>query len=108
MCLNATLNDWIRLYLPPNSELIEIQGLEDQEEVYEEEGYTVVDGFFKLEPLGLARIRFTYKVPYQDQENYNLRLWKQGGIDPVPVLIDVTGGEEELLMDQDLSYSTVF
>lgn len=108
LCLNATLNDWIRLYLPPNSELIEIQGLEEQEEVYEEEGYTVVDGFFKLEPLGLARIRFTYKVPYQDQENYNLRLWKQGGVDPVPVLIEVTGGEEELLMDQDLNYSTVF
>lgn len=108
LCLNATLNDWIRLYLPPNSELIEIQGLEDQEEVYEEEGYTVIDGFFKLEPLGLAKIRLSYKVPYQDQENYNLRLWKQGGIDPVPVLIDVTGGEEELLMDQDLNYSTVF
>jgi len=68
----------------------------------------VVDGFFKLEPLGLARIRMTYRVPYQDQENYNLRLWKQGGIDPVPVLIEVTGGEAALLMDQDLEYSTIF
>lgn len=108
LCLNATLNDWLRLYLPPGSELIEIQGLEEKEQIYDEEGYTVIDGFFKLEPLGLARIRLTYQVPYQDQENYNLRLWKQGGIDPVPVLIEVTGGEEELLMDQDLSYSTVF
>lgn len=108
LCLNATLNDWIRLYLPPDSELIEIQGLEEEAEVYEEEGYQVVDGFFKLEPLGLARIRMTYRVPYQDQENYNLRLWKQGGIDPVPVLIEVTGGEAALLMDQDLEYSTIF
>ncbi len=108
LCLNATLNDWIRLYLPPNSELIEIQGLEEAAEVYEEESFTVVDGFFKLEPLGLARIRMNYRVPYQDQENYNLRLWKQGGIDPVPVLIEVTGGEEELLMNQDLEYSTIF
>lgn len=108
LCLNATLNDWIRLYLPPNAELIEIQGLEEEAEVYEEEGLTVIDGFFKLEPLGLARIRMTYRVPYQDQENYNLRLWKQGGIDPVPVIIEVTGGEEELLMNQDLDYSTIF
>jgi hypothetical protein len=108
LCLNATLNDWIRIYLPPGAELIEIQGLEEEAEVYEEEGYTVVDGFFKLEPLGLARIRMTYRVPYQDQENYNLRLWKQGGINPVPVLIEVTGGEEELLMNRDLDYSTIF
>ena len=108
LCLNATLNDWIRIYLPQGSELLEIQGLEDEASVYEEEGYTVVDGFFKLEPLGLARIRMNYRVPYQDQENYNLRLWKQAGINPVPVLIDVTGGQEELLMDQDLEYSTIF
>jgi hypothetical protein len=94
--------------LPQGSELLEIQGLEDEASVYEEEGYTVVDGFFKLEPLGLARIRMNYRVPYQDQENYNLRLWKQAGINPVPVLIDVTGGQEELLMDQDLEYSTIF
>jgi hypothetical protein len=108
LCLNATLNDWLRIYLPEGSELIEIQGLEDEADVYTEEGFTVIDGFFKLEPLGLAKIRMTYRVPYQDQENYNLRLWKQAGISPVPVLIDVTGGEEELLMDQDLEYSTVF
>lgn len=108
LCLNATLNDWLRLYLPPKSELIDIQGLEEEPQIYEELGYTVIDGFFKLEPLGLARIRLSYKVPYQNQENYNLRLWKQGGIDPVPVLIEVTGGEEELLLNQDLDYSTVF
>lgn len=108
LCLNATLNDWIRIYLPPGTELVEIQGLEEEAELYEEEGFSVVDGFFKLEPLGLARIRMTYRVPYQDQENYNLRLWKQGGINPVPVLIEVTGGEEELLMNQDLEYSTIF
>lgn len=108
LCLNATLNDWIRIYLPPGTELVEIQGLEEEAELYEEEGFSVIDGFFKLEPLGLARIRMTYRVPYQDQENYNLRLWKQGGIDPVPVLIEVTGGEEELLMNQDLEYSTIF
>ena len=67
LCLNATLNDWLRLYLPPGSELIDIQGLEEEASVYEEAGYTVIDGFFKLEPLGLARIRATYQVPYQDR-----------------------------------------
>lgn len=108
LCLNSTLNDWLRIYVPAGSELIEIQGISNEAKVYEEGGLTVIDGYFQLEPLGLAKIRLTYSVPYTDQVNYNLRLWKQGGINPVPVLIDVTGGEEQLLLDKDQDYSTVF
>ena len=108
LCLNSTLNDWLRIYLPLGSELIEIQGIDNQAEVYEESGFTVIDGYFQLEPLGLSKIVLTYKVPYTDLENYHLKMWKQGGIDPVSVLIDVTGGEELLTLDQDIEYSTVF
>jgi hypothetical protein len=35
-------------------------------------------------------------------------MWKQGGIDAVPLLIDVTGGEEQLSLDKDLDYTTTF
>jgi hypothetical protein len=108
LCLNSTLNDWLRIYLPLGSELIEIQGISNDASVYEEEGLTVIDGYFNLEPLGLAKIKLSYTVPYTDTTNYNLKMWKQGGIDPVPVLIDVTGGEEQLLLDKDLSYSAIF
>lgn len=108
LCLNSTLNDWLRIYLPLGSELIEIQGISNEANVYEENGLTVIDGYFSLEPLGLAKIKLSVSVPYTDAVNYNLKMWKQGGIDPVPVLIDVTGGEEQLLLDKDLNYSTVF
>lgn len=108
LCLNATLNDWIRLYVPAGSELIEIQGISNEVEVYEEGGLTVFDGYFSLEPLGLAKIKLKYKVPYTDMENYNLRVWKQGGVDQVPMLIDVTGGEEQFTLTKDLEYSTIF
>lgn len=108
LCLNSTLNDWLRIYVPAGSELIEIQGISNEAKTYEEGGLTVIDGYFQLEPLGLAKIRLTYSVPYTDTVNYNLRLWKQGGINPVPMLIDVTGGEEELLLDKDQDYSTIF
>lgn len=108
LCLNSTLNDWLRIYLPAGSELIEIQGISNEASVYDEANLTVVDGYFSLEPMGLAKIKLSYTVPYTDTVNYNLRMWKQGGIDAVPLLIDVTGGEEQLTLDKDLDYSTVF
>jgi len=108
LCLNSTLNDWLRIYLPAGSELIEIQGISNEASVYEEANLTVIDGYFSLEPMGLAKIKLSYTVPYTDTVNYNLRMWKQGGIDAVPLLIDVTGGEEQLTLDKDLEYSTTF
>ena len=108
LCLNATLNDWLRIYVPKGTELIEIQGISNQASVYEEENLTVIDGYFSLEPMGLAKIKLSYSIPYTDSVNYNLKMWKQGGIEAVPVLIDVTGGEEQLLLNKDLDYSTTF
>ena len=108
LCLNSTLNDWIRLYVPAGSELISIQGISNEAEVYEEGGLTVIDGYFSLEPLGLAKIILTYSIPYTDTVNYNLRLWKQAGVDQIPMLIDVTGGEEQFTLSKDLEYSTIF
>lgn len=108
LCLNSTLVDWFRLYVPAGAELIEAQGFTQEAKVYEEAGLTVIDGYFEVEPLGLAKIKLSYSIPYTDTITYNLRLWKQGGINSVPVLMDVTGGEEELVLDGDQDYSTVF
>jgi len=108
LCLNSTLNDWLRIYLPKGSELIEIQGISNEASVYEEGNLTVIDGYFTLEPMGLAKIKLTYTIPYTDGVNYNLKMWKQGGVDSIPVLIDVTGGEEQLNLNKDSDYSTVF
>ncbi len=108
LCLNATLNDWVRIYVPAGTELIDIQGISNEASVYDEANLTVIDGYFSLEPMGLAKIKLTYSIPYTETVNYNFRMWKQGGIDAVPVLIDVTGGEEQLLLSKDLDYSTVF
>jgi tetrahydromethanopterin S-methyltransferase subunit G len=108
LCLNSTLRDWTRIYVPAGSELISAQGFNEDPSVYEDEEFTVFDGFFILEPLGTAKLKLTYKVPYEDSQNYKLQMWKQGGITEVPVLMDVTGGQEEVLMDQDITYETVF
>lgn len=108
LCLNSTLKDWTRLYLPTGSELVKAQGFTEEVKEYEENGFHVIDGFFSLEPKSQAKIKVTYTVPYDNQETYRLKLWKQGGISPVEVLMDVTGGQEKLLLDKDLSYETPF
>lgn len=108
LCLNSTNRDWTRIYVPLGSELVEAQGFNEEALVYEEDGFTVIEGFFILEPNSQAKVRLTYNVPYSDQDTYRLKLWKQGGVNPIPVLMDVTGGQEEILLDQDQVYTTPF
>lgn len=107
LCLNSTLRDWTRLYVPQGSELIEAQGFTQEAKTYDEAGFTVFDGFFILEPMAQAKLKITYTVPYTD-ETYKIKLWKQGGINPIPTIMDVTGGQEEVLIDKDLIYETTF
>ena len=108
LCLNSTLKDWTRLYIPTGSELVEAQGFTEEAKVYEENGFTVIDGFFILEPLGQAKLKLTYTIPYSDTETYRVKLWKQGGIDPIETLMDVTGGQEQVVVDKDTLYETPF
>ncbi len=108
LCLNARLHDWTRLYLPTGAELIEAQGFNKEPSTYEEAGFTVVDGFFNLEPMSSAKLVIKYTVPYSDTETYRVKLWKQGGVSPFTTLFDVAGGEEEALVNTDTLFTTQF
>lgn len=101
LCLNSTLRDWSRLYIPAGSELIEAQGFTTEPSLYEENGLAVIDGFFILEPLGTAKLKITYTVPYTNNDTYVAELWKQGGIDGFDMLLDVAGWEEQLSLTAD-------
>lgn len=108
LCLNSTLRDWTRLYVPQGSELKAAQGFLEDPKTYTESGFQVFDGFFVLEPKGQATLKVTYTVPYEDSENYKLQIWKQGGILSYPLLMDVTGGQEKLEIVKDTVYTTPF
>lgn len=108
LCLNSTLRDWNRLYLPPNAELVESQGYTQTPKVYEEAGFSVIDGFFILEPNSQAKVKVTYTVPYTNAETYRVRLWKQGGISPIPTTFDINGSEEQVLVDKDTTFEMAF
>jgi hypothetical protein len=108
LCLNATLRDWSRLYLPQGSKLVQAQGFTTEPKQYEEAGFAVIDGFFILEPNSQAKVKVTYTVPYTNTETYKVKLWKQGGISPFKTLLDVNGSQEEVLVDSDKTVEIKF
>lgn len=108
LCLNATNNNWQRLYLPLGSELISARGFKNQPEVYEENGFTVVDGFFALSPNSTAKVELNYTVPYTNQTDYVLNIWKQSGVESVSHLIDVNDNQEEIVVKGDTVFRAQF
>lgn len=107
LCLNSTLRDWTRIYVPEGSTLISAQGFTEKPNEYTENGFQVFDGFFILEPLGQSRLVLEYTVPYNSPE-YDVTIWKQGGTDPIEHVIDVNGGEAKVVVNKDTVFSTPF
>ncbi len=108
LCLNATNRDWTRLYVPNGSQLVDAQGFNSEAQVYDEAGYTIIEGFFTLEPNSQAKLILTYQVPYTDSEVYKVNLWKQGGVDAFETTFFVTGGEGKVLVNKDTYYEEEF
>lgn len=65
LCLNATLRDWIRVYVPKGSELISSQGSEVKVSTGVDLGKTVFEGFLTVRPLGTAKYVVSYRLPFK-------------------------------------------
>ena len=85
LCLNGLYRDWVRLYVPQGSELIEATGAEIEAKVYEDLGKTVFETFYgdqaPLRPEGRKQLTFKYKLPFKLEkgEDYQLLIQKQPG-----------------------------
>ena len=108
LCLNSTNNDWNRIYLPLGSKLVSAKGYKSEPNVYEENGFTVIDGYFSLNPNSTAKIDLEYTVPYSNTQDYVLKIWQQGGLRTVNHLIDVNDNQEEITVAGDTLYKTKF
>jgi len=109
LCLNSTLFDWNRIYLPKGAKLVNSQGYTDGVlKQYDEGDFTVLDGNFRLEPMSQAKVQVEYTVPYTDSTTYHVKYWKQGGTKDIPILVDVNGGQDKLTLDKDVVYETKF
>lgn len=108
LCLNATNNDWQRIYLPLGSKLISAKGYKSEPTVYEENGFTVIDGYFSLNPDSTAKVELEYTVPYTNTTDYVLNIWQQGGLREVKHLLDVNDNQEEIVVTGDTTYKVKF
>ncbi len=105
LCLNAPYRDWVRLYVPQGSQLVDSSGLETEIKTYDELGKTVFEGFFgdqyPLRPEGQAKISFVYKLPFKAGQDYRILIQKQSGAKEPIYLLDVNGQKEEFPLKED-------
>lgn len=113
LCLNGLYRDWLRIYVPAGSELIEAKGSEVEVTTYEELGKTVFEAFYgndsPLRPLGKAQMSFQYKLPFKVEKGqaYKLLIQKQPGAKTHDYMVKVNGQEEsfELSGDRELQFN---
>jgi len=111
LCLNGLYRDWVRLYVPKGSELIEVSGSEVEAITYEDLGKTVFEAFYgdkaPLRPQGKAQLVFKYKLPFKAKGDYQLLIQKQPGTYGYEYQIRLGGRQEafELKTDRELKVS---
>ncbi len=82
LCLNATLRNWIRFYVPKGSKLINLQGSTKKVQTYDELGKTVFEGYLEVPTQGQATVVVKYTLPSNiDSNNYSLLIQKQPGVE---------------------------
>jgi hypothetical protein len=92
LCLNAEYRDWIRLYVPQGSKLVDSKGSQVKMSTYDELGKTVFDGFLTVRPLGAATFTITYTLPFKVKGGeLPLLIQKQPGTDMPAYTVKVNG-----------------
>lgn len=103
LCLNAPLRDWIRVYVPLGSKLVDSKGAQSPKdnkpvslETYDALGKTVFEGFLIVNPLGTAKLELTYtsSVKFGDGK-YKILIQKQPGTDGDEYTIKLQGKERK-------------
>jgi hypothetical protein len=83
LCLNAVLRNWLRIYVPKGSQLIDSNGSQVKLKTYEELDKTVFEGFLTVRPLGQSKFEISYTLPF-----------KLSSGSPLPVLIQKQPGTD--------------
>lgn len=107
LCLNGLYRDWIRLYVPKASELLEVTGSEIKANTYEDLGKTVFEAFYgdkyPLRPQSMTKVSFKYKLPFKAEKGkpYKLLIQKQAGVEKYDMSIDFNGKKQEFELRSD-------
>jgi hypothetical protein len=106
LCLNGILRNWLRIYVPLGSKLIDFKGSEMNTQVYDELGKTVFEGFLTVKPQGASEVKVKYSIPYKPKGLYKMLIQKQPGTDKFPYEVMYKGRVVEnipLLTDKEVS-----
>lgn len=101
LCLSGIYRDYVRAYLPKGSTVVETRGFESKSTVFEDLDHTVVDGFFTVVPMGLAKIQIKYTTPVKAGSKYILALQKQPGTGEIPYTVTVNGKTKNFTLTSD-------
>ncbi len=94
LCLNATLRNWMRVYVPKGSKLTEFKGSETKVNTYDDLGKTVFEGFMTVTPLGKAEVDITYTLPENiSTKDYSLMVQKQAGTQDDKLVVTIDGAK---------------
>ena len=99
--LNSVLPNWVRIYVPQGSTLIDAEGLEKQYDSVEELGKTAFSGYFQLRPEGVSKVTFKYSLPFKMNGDYKMLIQKQPGTDKPLYIIRTNKFEDEFFLNTD-------
>ena len=104
LCLNGILRNWLRVYVPIGSELIEFNGSEMKTLSYEELGKTVFEGFLTVKPLGASVVKIKYKLPnaIANKKPYKILIQKQPGTSEEEYSLKFEGKENKMILNSDV------
>lgn len=109
LCINAVLRDWIRIYVPLGSKLVDSKGSEVKMITYDELGKTVFEGFLTVRPKGSATFSITYTLPFKVKDGFlPLLIQKQPGTNGNEYTLQVNGSKVDnfkLLTDKEAKIS---
>lgn len=107
--LNGVFRDWLRVYVPKGSTLLESKGFETGQTTGTDLDKTIFEGFFTLTPLNVKTITFKYQLPFKVKTPYRLLIQKQAGTKNFPYQITLNRSKQpELLLSSDQELTLPF
>ncbi|MBU2051985.1 DUF4012 domain-containing protein [Patescibacteria group bacterium] len=101
LCLNGLLRDWVRLYVPEGSQLVEVLGSDIEPTINKDLGKTVLEAFIELRPESRTKVIFKYTLPFKKSGAYRLLLQKQPGAKNHHYSITLGNNTQEFDLDAD-------
>ena len=97
LCLNATLRNWLRVYVPEGAKLVDFSGSQMEVQEYMDLGKQVFEGFITVNPMGRTLVEITYEIPKNalEAKEYELLIQKQPGIEEMEV--EITYGNKQII-----------